>query len=73
MLRAGGEELEVVVRALTGRGWPSNDLGVDVVLETRGGFTGREGAQKREDTGAEKVLHSPLRRRIPTSRVVLAG
>jgi glyceraldehyde 3-phosphate dehydrogenase len=56
-LRAGGEEL----RMLSERdpaALPWADLGVDVVLESTGFFTDREGAQKHLDAGAKKVVIS---------------
>jgi glyceraldehyde 3-phosphate dehydrogenase len=56
-LRAAGEE----VRMLSERdpaALPWGDLGVDVVLESTGFFTDREGAQKHLDAGAKKVLIS---------------
>ena len=57
VLRAGGEELKLLsVRDPAELPW--NDLGVDVVLESTGFFTGREGAQKHLDAGAKKVLIS---------------
>jgi glyceraldehyde 3-phosphate dehydrogenase len=37
---------------------PWRDLGVDVVLESTGFFTSREGAQKHLDAGAKKVIIS---------------
>jgi glyceraldehyde 3-phosphate dehydrogenase len=37
---------------------PWNDLGVDVVVESTGLFTAREGAQKHLEAGAEKVVIS---------------
>ena len=37
---------------------PWGDLGVDVVLESTGFFTDREGAQKHLDAGAKKVVIS---------------
>ena len=37
---------------------PWGDLGVDVVLESTGFFTNREGAQKHLDAGAKKVVIS---------------
>ncbi len=37
---------------------PWGDLGVDVVLESTGFFTKREGAQKHLDAGAQKVVIS---------------
>ena len=57
VLRAGGEELKLLsVRDPAELPW--NDLGVDVVLESTGFFTGREGAQKHLDAGAKKVVIS---------------
>ena len=37
---------------------PWGDLGVDVVLESTGFFTSRDGAQKHLDAGAKKVVIS---------------
>jgi glyceraldehyde 3-phosphate dehydrogenase len=57
VLRAGGEE----VRMLSERdpaALPWRELGVDVVLESTGFFTHREGAQKHLDAGAKKVVIS---------------
>ena len=57
VLRAAGEE----VRMLSERdpsALPWGDLGVDVVLESTGFFTDREGAQKHIDAGAKKVVIS---------------
>jgi glyceraldehyde 3-phosphate dehydrogenase len=57
VLRAAGEE----VRMLSERdpaALPWGELGVDVVLESTGHFTGREGAQKHLDAGAKKVVIS---------------
>jgi glyceraldehyde 3-phosphate dehydrogenase len=57
VLRAAGEE----VRMLSERdpsALPWADLGVDVVLESTGFFTDREGAQKHLDAGAKKVVIS---------------
>jgi glyceraldehyde 3-phosphate dehydrogenase len=57
VLRAGGEE----VRILSERdpaALPWGELGVDVVLESTGFFTDREGAQKHIDAGAKKVVIS---------------
>jgi glyceraldehyde 3-phosphate dehydrogenase len=57
VLRAAGEEL----RMLSERdpaALPWGDLGVDVVVESTGIFTDREGAQKHLDAGAKKVLIS---------------
>ena len=56
-LRAAGEEM----RMLSERdpaALPWGDLGVDVVLESTGFFTDREGAQKHIDAGAKKVVIS---------------
>ena len=56
-LRAAGEEM----RMLSERdpaALPWGELGVDVVLESTGFFTDREGAQKHLDAGAKKVLIS---------------
>jgi glyceraldehyde 3-phosphate dehydrogenase len=57
VLRAAGEE----VRMLSERdpaALPWGDLGVDVVVESTGIFTKRDGAQKHLDAGAKKVLIS---------------
>jgi glyceraldehyde 3-phosphate dehydrogenase len=57
VLHAAGEE----VRMLSERdpaALPWGDLGVDVVLESTGFFTDRDGAQKHLDAGAQKVLIS---------------
>jgi glyceraldehyde 3-phosphate dehydrogenase len=57
VLRAAGEE----VRMLSERdpaALPWGELGVDVVLESTGFFTDREGAQKHIDAGAKKVVIS---------------
>jgi len=57
VLRAGGEELQLLsVRDPAELPW--GDLGVDVVLESTGFFTARDGAQKHLDAGAKKVLIS---------------
>jgi glyceraldehyde 3-phosphate dehydrogenase len=57
VLRAGGEELKLLsVRDPAELPW--SDLGVDVVLESTGFFTKRDGAQKHLDAGAKKVLIS---------------
>jgi len=57
VLHAGGEELKLLsVRDPSELPW--KDLGVDVVLESTGFFTNREGAQKHLDAGAKKVLIS---------------
>jgi glyceraldehyde 3-phosphate dehydrogenase len=57
VLHAGGE----AVKMLSERdpaALPWGDLGVDVVLESTGIFTDREGAQKHLDAGAKKVVIS---------------
>ena len=57
VLSAAGEEM----RMLSERdpaSLPWGDLGVDVVLESTGFFTDREGAQKHLDAGARKVVVS---------------
>jgi glyceraldehyde 3-phosphate dehydrogenase (phosphorylating) len=57
VLRAAGEE----IRMLSERdpeALPWGDLGVDVVLESTGFFTDREGGQKHLDAGAKKVVIS---------------
>ena len=57
VIRAGGEEIKVLSERDPGAiGW--GDLGVDVVLESTGFFTKREGAQKHLDAGAKKVVIS---------------
>ncbi len=57
VLRAAGEEL----RMLSERdpaALPWGDLGVEIVLESTGFFTDRDGAQKHIDAGAKKVVIS---------------
>ncbi len=57
VLRAAGDE----IRMLSERdpaALPWGELGVDVVLESTGFFTDREGAQKHLDAGAKKVVIS---------------
>ncbi len=57
VIRAGDEEM----RMLSERdpaALPWADLGVEVVLESTGFFTSREGAQKHIDAGAKKVIIS---------------
>jgi glyceraldehyde 3-phosphate dehydrogenase len=57
VLRAGGEELKILSeRDPAALAW--GDLGVDVVLESTGHFTDRDGAQKHIDAGAKKVVIS---------------
>ena len=56
-MRAGGEEIKWFSERDPGA-IPWGDLGVDVVLESTGFFTKREGAQKHLDAGAKKVVIS---------------
>jgi glyceraldehyde 3-phosphate dehydrogenase len=56
-LKAAGEEVRILSERDPGA-LPWGDLGVDVVLESTGFFTDREGAQKHLDAGAKKVLIS---------------
>ena len=46
------------LRARSRRRCPWGDLGVEVVLESTGFFTDRDGAQKHLDAGAKKVVIS---------------
>ena len=57
VLRAAGEEIRILSERDPGA-LPWSDLGVDVVLESTGFFTDREGAQKHLDAGARKVVIS---------------
>jgi len=57
VLRAGGEEVRIVSER-DPADLPWAELGVDVVLESTGHFTDREGAQKHLDAGAKKVVIS---------------
>ena len=57
VIRAGGEEMKMLSERDPGA-LPWGDLGVDVVLESTGFFTAREGAQKHLDAGAKKVVIS---------------
>jgi glyceraldehyde 3-phosphate dehydrogenase len=57
LLRAGGEEIRMLSERDPGA-LPWGDLGVDVVLESTGFFTDRDGAQKHLDAGAKKVVVS---------------
>ncbi len=57
VVRAGGHELRVLSER-DPAALPWGELGVDVVLESTGFFTKREGAQKHLDAGARKVLVS---------------
>jgi glyceraldehyde 3-phosphate dehydrogenase len=56
-IRAGGEELKWLSERDPAN-LPWGDLGVEVVLESTGFFTDREGAQKHLDAGAKKVVIS---------------
>ena len=53
----GGQELKLLAERDPGA-LPWGDLGVDVVIESTGFFTKREGAQKHLDAGAKKVVIS---------------
>ena len=57
VIRAAGEEFKVLSER-DPADLPWGDLGVDVVLESTGFFTKREGAQKHLDAGAGKVVIS---------------
>jgi len=57
VIRAGGEEMKMLSER-DPAALPWGDLGVDVVLESTGFFTSREGAQKHLDAGAKKVVIS---------------
>ena len=57
VIRAGGEEMTMLSER-DPAALPWGDLGVDVVLESTGFFTSREGAQKHLDAGAKKVVIS---------------
>jgi glyceraldehyde 3-phosphate dehydrogenase len=57
VIHAGGEELRILSeRDPAALGW--GDLGVDVVLESTGIFTDRDGAEKHLAAGAKKVVIS---------------
>src|SRR5213080_1456131 len=56
-ITAAGVELKVLSEK-DPSGLPWSDLGVDVVIESTGFFTKREGAQKHVDAGAKKVVIS---------------
>ena len=56
-LRAGDFEVKLLSER-DPAGLPWGDLGVDVVLESTGFFTDRDGAQKHIDAGAKKVVIS---------------
>jgi glyceraldehyde 3-phosphate dehydrogenase len=57
VLTAGGEEVKLFSERDPGA-IPWGDVGVDVVLESTGFFTDREGAQKHLDAGVTKVVIS---------------
>jgi glyceraldehyde 3-phosphate dehydrogenase len=57
VLRAAGEDVQMLSER-DPAALPWGDLGVDVVVESTGIFTDREGAQKHLDAGAKKVLIS---------------
>jgi glyceraldehyde 3-phosphate dehydrogenase len=57
ILRAAGREIKLLVER-DPAAMPWRDLGVEVVLESTGLFTKREGAQKHLDAGARKVVIS---------------
>jgi glyceraldehyde 3-phosphate dehydrogenase len=56
-LKVGGKELTGLAERDPAN-MPWTDLGVDVVIESTGFFTSREGAQKHLDAGAKKVIIS---------------
>jgi glyceraldehyde 3-phosphate dehydrogenase len=57
VIEAGGETMQMFSER-DPAGLPWSDLGVEVVLESTGFFTDREGAQKHLDAGAKKVIIS---------------
>src|ERR671932_927138 len=57
LIAAGDVELKVLSERDPGE-LPWSDLGVEVVIESTGFFTDREGAQKHLDAGAKKVIIS---------------
>ncbi len=57
VLHAGGEQMKMLSER-DPAALPWGELGVDVVLESTGFFTSREGAQKHLDAGAKKVVVS---------------
>src|SRR5262245_64153263 len=57
IIRAAGEEMKMLSER-DPADLPWDDLGVDVVLESTGFFTKRDGAQKHLDAGAKKVVIS---------------
>ena len=56
-IHAAGQEMRMLSERDPGA-LPWGDLGVDVVLESTGFFTSRDGAQKHLDAGAKKVVIS---------------
>ncbi len=56
VIRAGGEEMKMLSER-DPAALPWGELGVDVVLESTGFFTNREGAQKHIDAGREEGHH----------------
>jgi glyceraldehyde 3-phosphate dehydrogenase len=57
VIKAGGQEMKMLSER-DPSDLPWGDLGVDVVLESTGFFTTREGGQKHLDAGAKKVVIS---------------
>ena len=57
VLKAAGQKIQLLVERDPGA-MPWRDLGVDVVIESTGFFTTRDGAQKHLDAGAKKVIIS---------------
>src|SRR5439155_20329343 len=57
VIKAGSAELQVLSEK-DPSGLPWGDLGVELVIESTGFFTAREGAQKHIDAGAKKVVIS---------------
>ncbi|MBA2462578.1 MAG: type I glyceraldehyde-3-phosphate dehydrogenase [Actinobacteria bacterium] len=57
VIRACGKEIKLLTEREPSA-LPWGDLGIDVVLESTGFFTKREGAQKHLDAGAKKVVIS---------------
>src|SRR6188472_2379883 len=57
VISAGGEQMKMLSER-DPAALPWGELGVDVVLESTGFFTGRDGAQKHLDAGAKKVIIS---------------
>jgi glyceraldehyde 3-phosphate dehydrogenase len=57
VIRAGGEDVKLFSERDPGA-IPWGEVGVDVVLESTGFFTKRDGAQKHLDAGAKKVVIS---------------